>query len=89
MTRRLNALDILRAQTHRIIQANRTVENISVEVSATLETDGIFAEEPPVCRIVVSGAIVIKAGFGVPFASGIAERVRDAAFDAVIFPKES
>src|SRR5215469_8203783 len=55
------------------------IRNVGIEICAFRESTFIFAQESTSRRIVVSGAIVIKAGFGVPFPPGVAEIVHDAA----------
>jgi len=46
-----------------------------MEVSSTVEFDWIFGKESPYRRVVVSGAIIVQASFGVRFAGGVLERI--------------
>src|SRR5258705_3857525 len=67
------------SQPKRIIKTNWAVANITVEIWPRVEAPGIFAEEPASRWVVVSGAIVIEAGFGVRFAGCILEWIHKRA----------
>src|SRR5215470_4235973 len=54
------------------------VQDIRIEVSATCKMNWVFTEKPASIRIIVSGAIVIKRGFGVPLTPCIPEVVHKA-----------
>jgi hypothetical protein len=66
-------------QARWIAEKDGIVAHIFVEIDAAPKTNRIFVKELPRSGIVVSGAIVIKRGFLVPFSPGIPEVIRNAA----------
>jgi hypothetical protein len=52
-------------------KSHRLISHISVEVLSPNKFDRILSQEPATLRVVVSGAVVIKASFGVELAGGV------------------
>src|SRR5690242_12392249 len=57
----------------------RIVVGVSVEVVSTAESDGIFRNEPAGGWVVVSGPVIVEAGFRVEFTPRVLERVGERA----------
>jgi hypothetical protein len=54
--------------------------HVWVEIRSVVEeSKGVFREEPSGGLVIVSGTVIIEAGFGVELSPGIAEIVHDAA----------
>ena len=59
---------------------NWTVLDVSIEIrAAPSKANRILADKATRTRVVVSGAIVIQAGFGIEFPTSVAEAVQDRA----------
>lgn len=58
--------------------------NVGAAVSAAWKARGIFRNEPSSYRIQITRPVVVKIGFRVEFASGIAEEVRQRPYCVVL-----
>src|SRR5712692_519428 len=75
----ISARILLRAQPRRIIEIKWAIVDVGVEIDAALKSDRVLAEEAANCRVVISGAVVIEASFGVEFTACVVERINDGA----------
>ena len=55
------------------------IPHVSVKVKPTIKLCWIFTDESSGRLVVVSGAVVVEARFGVEVATGVAEGIRDRA----------
>src|SRR6266567_3661829 len=65
-----------REQTRGVNQKSGFVHCIQIKILSAVEADRVLADEPACRRIVVSGAVVIQASFGVRFAGRVLEWIR-------------
>ena len=80
-------LRLQRIQSKGIVEAYRAVACIWIKICAFIEPQRVFAEEAPGALVVVSGAIVIQARFGVELAPRVLKWISQRAGGIGLFAK--
>jgi hypothetical protein len=64
-----------RVVTSRISKSCRVVPDIAVEIYARLETNRVFADEPPNGFVVIAHPVLVDSGLKIKLSSGVLEGI--------------
>ena len=62
-------------ESQRVSVSSRSVVDVRIEIWCSFETQRVFSKESTHAWIVVSEPRKLEVGLGVPFATGVAERI--------------